>query len=209
MKWSVFCPLLLAGALLAQDSRRDDAVYHMNAALAESQLLPSPPSGFVLQDTVAMTPADRRALRASVAAEHPDQNRAMLRYVQTVAAIYGKPVITWDFAYSLTNVLAGRQLPAETLTRINAAILEALDSALVSYETGFPLRRSTRFRTALEQVSDTLKASGVSDANASITIAALLQTGASMATPGPALLRPVPPAHPVTQSDSFYEHLDQ
>jgi len=82
--------------------------------------------------------------------------------------------VSWSQAYTLTSVLAGKDLSEATLTPLTHAILGMMDSALVCLNTSARLHDSARFHTFAEQAYTALLALNVSAQNARIVMGVLL-----------------------------------
>jgi hypothetical protein len=192
METGLPCLLFLAIASAAGQQLPGPLHAQINANL---RLLRSLPAGDPLPDLTAISPESHLALKQRVSESNPRQDRIMRLFAFDIASSYrDKPVVPWNFAFALTTVLAGREVPDEMLTRLTDEILDAFDAAFACRNQGCYLGYSAEFRRAAEQVRDELVAVGVSKADALQVAGGIMEGGRLIASPPRLRVMPIPPA---------------
>ena len=196
MKTAVWCLLFLAARVGAQ-TIPDELVDRLATDLSALRNLPNP-NGERLRGFLDLTRSDLTALRSFVSQQAPEQNRAMTRFVDDIADRYGKVLIPWDVAYALTSALAGRELPDEMLKQLSSSFVLAIDSTVSCRDTRSSLRKSVKFRAALESMNNSLVSLGVHGADALVVLESLSTAGLRIADPNAAgpVVKPIPPYQP-------------
>jgi hypothetical protein len=80
-------------------------------------------------ETRVMSFRDYLRLREAVRTGNPDLQAAMDRFAQRIRAEYGANIVQGTFAFTLTNALAGKPIPAATARRLAVMIIGAFDNA--------------------------------------------------------------------------------
>ena len=196
MKTTFFCLFLLAGSVAGQTLFPDQATARAALGLSAMRTLPRAAAGEKLHDLQGLTRQELAALRSFVAEQAPEQDRIMLRFQEDIAGRYGEPVISWELAYQLTSVLAGRELPDPVIARLTTSLVNAMDSAISCRKTLSSVRLSAKFRVSTESFYSELLAMGVDTDNAKIVTESLLRGGMSISYTDTAvpLVKPIPPA---------------
>jgi hypothetical protein len=142
-----------------------------------------------------LTRADLAALRSFLAEKAPGQTQVINRLAEDINGHYGGPLIPWETPYALTTALAGRELPNDRLTFLANALASAMDSAVDCRKRLSSLRRSMRFKSALELAYRELLELGVGIADAKTVVESLSVAGLRIADPNPAgsIIRPIRP----------------
>jgi hypothetical protein len=204
MKTCALSLLLFAMTVHAQRAPDAAGVSQLNADLMALKSLPTLPGGDTLPDPLPMAVTGREALRHSVS---PVQEQVMQQYSRDLnmilakhrvtivdgkdeglegptAGLRGKAFVSWDQAYALTSVLAGKDLSEDLLAPLSGAILGMVDSALVCLNDSSRLRDSAGFRASSEQAYKALRTLGVAPPNVEVVMGILFRN-ASMLVAGP------------------------
>ncbi len=184
MKTASHCSLalLLSPTLFAQ-SRSDEVVERLTADLISLSSVRGMPEGSAVLNPLSLGRLDLARLKAMVKDQNPDLDSTMQRFAADAAERYDKYVIPWSVAYVVTSVLAGKDLPRNSVTWLVTSIVTALDSAFVCRRTSTPLRDSAEFGSALKRLRETLLSLGVAPSNVKIAVDNMIDAGRLVVDP--------------------------
>jgi hypothetical protein len=181
MKSASCCALLFAVGLAAQTPSSDAAVNKLNSTLLPLATLPRVPDG----DSFHGTPLRKRekcsgCIRAADYWQFMEISRQIVNDIMSEADRYHRPTFrsVSGFAYALTSVLAGRDLPIDRLSRLTNSIVETLDVA-----TEFAVNRSDakdQFNASVMQTKKALIDIGVGAPDAQYVAECLALMGSSV-----------------------------
>ena len=141
MKSASCCMLLLALSLTAQTPSEDSAVSQLNSTLLPLAKLPKIPEG---NDFIGV-PLQKELRQFNKISQQ------VVEDMMSLADRYHKPTSfrAIEFANVLTRVLAGRDLPVDSLSQLTASIIETLDTA-----AAYAVKRDFKSKNFMNKKSD-------------------------------------------------------
>jgi len=158
--------LLLALSLTAQTPSEDSAVSQLNSTLLPLAKLPKIPEG---NDFIGV-PLQKELRQFNKISQQ------VVEDMMSLADRYHKPTSfrAIEFANVLTRVLAGRDLPVDSLSQLTASIIETLDTA-----AAYAVKRDFKSKNFMNKKSDSedrFSASVTQAKRAGSTVASALRT---------------------------------
>lgn len=184
MKVWYVCLLLVIEAAYAQPNA---ILMRLNGELTELKSLPVVPDRAALSGLPSLGGGHPQTFRKNVAESEPEMYRAANWIAGDISRFhypYPGDFATWELAYALTSVLAGKNLSDDRVAPLTEAIAGVVASAVDCRANLTRLLDSTQFQHSMEQAYKALIALNVSVPNTRVMMGLLYRSVNRMARRG-------------------------